>query len=338
MRNKNLIGIIYGFVHFSVEVTSFYFLYSRINSDPSVWIYALFFDALAFLPQEVLGALTDRYRKFNIGLLGSVFMLVSLVVKVDLFALALLSLGNAMIHISGAQHTLRDTKGKITPNALFVGAGSFGVITGQLLGNLSSTWIVAIPVILMALSVYAMLFVHKNNDISDKTADFNIVAKKSPLLIVALAFISVVVRGYIAYAIPTEWNKTVVEAVTLFVFMGAGKSIGGVLCDKIGYKKVSYLSLLLGLPFLISGNNNMALSLIGVALFSMTMPVSVAALTSVFPTRPGFAFGITTVGLFFGTAPAFFIRPQSLIEHQVVAVVLTVIALISLNLCIEKGK
>ena len=81
----------------------------------------------------------------------------------------------------------------------------------------------------------------------------------------------------------------------------------------------------------------MVLSLIGVALFSMTMPITVAVLASVFPKRPGFAFGITTTGLFMGVAPAFFIRPESLLTHQILIIVLTAAALPAILLSIKKG-
>ena len=338
LRKKVLLGTLYGFIHFSVEVASFSFLFSRISNTSLWWALALLFDAVTFLPQSVLGSITDRYPKFNIGLTGSLLMLAALLIRADIPALVLLALGNAMIHVSGAQHTLRDTAGKITPNAIFVGAGSFGVITGQLLGGVSSPAVLILPLCLLLMSGIAMYVIHRRNDLTGKLATFDISADKSADFIVLCAFIGVTVRGYIAYAIPTEWNKTIPQAVALFVCMGIGKTLGGILCDRIGYRRVSFLSLLGGLPFLLAGNTNMLLSLIGVALFSMTMPVTVGILASVLPKRPGFAFGITTVGLFVGTAPAFFVRPQTLFAHQAVVVILTVAALVAAGLCIKKGR
>jgi len=120
--------------------------------------------------------------------------------------------------------------------------------------------------------------------------------------------------------------------------MGIGKILGGILCDRIGYRRVTYISLLGALPFLLAGNTNMMLSLIGIALFSMTMPITAAALVSRFPHQPGFAFGITTTGLFFGTLPVFFIRPQTLLAHQTVVLVLSAAALPAILTCIKKGK
>lgn len=338
MRNKVVLGTVYGFIHFSVEVASFYFLFSRVSDNPLYVGLALLFDAVAFLPQSIFGVITDRYPKFNVGLTGALMMLAALMIKNDLPALMLLGFGNAMIHISGAQHTLRDTDGKITPNAIFVGGGSFGVITGQLLGGMAAPKLLLIPVALLTVSGMIMFFVHKENDLTGKIAVFDAAADRSIPFVALCALIGVTVRGYIAYAIPTEWNKTVPQAVALFVCMGIGKTLGGVLCDKIGCRAVSYLSLLGGLPFLLAGNNRMLLSLTGVALFSMTMPVTVAVLASVFPKRPGFAFGITTTGLFLGVAPVFFWRPDTLLSHQLLVILLTAAALPTFVLSIKKGR
>ena len=338
MRKRYLHGVAYGFVHFAVEVACFYFLYTRITATPLAWALTLLFDAVAFLPQGLFGMLTDRFPKLNIGLIGAVCMLVAFPIQSDLIGLLFLSGGNAMIHVSGAQHTLRDTQGKIGPNAIFVGGGSFGVITGQLLAGLSEPGLVIIPLLLMLLAGVVMIWIHRRNDLSGRFADLQITVPKSTEFIVLCAVVAVTVRGYIAYAIPTEWNKTIPQAIALFVSMGLGKSLGGILCDKMGYRKVSYLSMLVGLPFLLGGNSNMVLSLIGVALFSMTMPITVAILVSVFPKQPGFAFGLTTLGLFVGVVPAFFIRPETLLAHQIVVVVLTAVALPAVLLCIKKGK
>ncbi len=338
LRNKYLEGSVYGFIHFSVEVATFYFIFSRINAHPLYWAMALLFDAVAFIPQGVFGMITDRFPKINVGVIGTLLMLAAFPIKNDMFALILLASGNAMIHVSGAQHTLRDTDGKIAPNAIFVGAGSFGVITGQLLGGRSAPELLALPLLLMTVSGVVMFLIHENNRRIDKKATFEVAADKSMEFIVLCSLIGVMVRSYTAYAIPTEWNKTVPQTVALFVCMGIGKSLGGILCDQVGFRSVTYLSLLGGLPFLLAGNSHMVLSLIGIALFSMTMPVTVAVLTSVFPKQPGFAFGITTFGLFLGVAPAFFVRPTTLLAHQIGVVILTAVALPAVRLCIKGGK
>ena len=145
---KNIVGIIYAIVHFSVEVASFYLLFSRISTGADWWGMALLFDALAFIPQSVFGVISDKYPKINMGFLGCILMISALIIRNNTVSLILIATGNALIHVHGAQHTLRNTDGKITPNAVFIGAGSFGVITGQLLGKSDFSAGIFIPLVL----------------------------------------------------------------------------------------------------------------------------------------------------------------------------------------------
>ena len=82
----------------------------------------------------------------------------------------------------------------------------------------------------------------------------------------------------------------------------------------------------------------MALSLIGVLLFSMTMPLTVGLLCSRYRQTPCFAFGLTTVGLFLGVIPAFFITLHSLLIHQIIVLILSVLTLACLLIAIKENK
>ena len=332
-------GWIYAFIHFSVEVASFYFLFSRITTTAFWWIWAMLFDALAFLPQSFFGVLLDKYPALPYGAFGAGAILIALCLPFDILALVLLALGNALVHADGAQRTLRNHQAKITPNAVFVGGGSFGVITGQLLGILQSqTWIV-VPIILTLISAGLAFWIslRLETEIKEESLPLSVCKDMPEFLLVALVLFAVAVRSYIAYAIPIEWKKTTMQAVALFVFMGVGKMLGGVMADYIGFRKTTYLSLLLALPFLLFGNTIMLLSLVGVMLFSTTMPITVGILVSKYPKNPGFAFGITTVGLFLGVVPAFFIALPTLLAHQIVVLLLSVTALVALLSTLKKG-
>ena len=330
-------GFAYAFVHFSVEVACFYFLFSRLSADPRWWILAMLFDALAFIPQSFFGLLIDRFHKLNVGFIGCGLLFAALLIPSDIFALVVLSTGNALAHIGGAQHTLRGARGKIAPCGIFVSGGSFGVITGQLLGAAGASIFIPIALVLLSAVFALAVDLRKCESCENENSGFDVAADLSSGIVITLAFIVVAVRSYMAYAIPTEWNKTTLQAVTLFAFMGFGKMLGGILCDSIGYKKTSFISLIAALPFLLFGNSLMLLSLLGVGLFSMTMTATVAIISSKLPHNPGFSFGITTVALFAGTLPAFFLQPQSLFAHQAVVLALSALAFLCINISIKKG-
>ena len=334
-------GWAYAFIHFSVEVACFYFLFSRLKLSDFWWSYALLFDALAFLPQTALGVLSDKFPKLPYGAIGCVMIAAALLFPLEGVGLIVLGVGNALAHIDGAQHTLRNSEGKITPNAIFVAGGSFGVISGQWLGGESVAILVPMMCIFMLISAFIAYLVtrkHETNLQEPTHLPLEITVEGKLSAVVILSLIAVAARSFVAYAIPIDWNKTALQAVALFSFMGLGKAFGGVLADKIGYRKTAYISLLFALPFLLFGNNFMWISLIGVMLFSMTMPITVGILFSKFPKSPGLAFGITTFGLFLGLLPKFFIEIDGLVTHCILTSVLCIVALLCILICLKKEK
>ena len=330
------LGFIDSYVHFAVEVACFYFLFSRLSDSPLWWGFALLYDAIAFLLQGFIGVFADKHQKINYGLSGCLIILISLVLPFDVFALITLSVGNALVHIGGAQQTLKTSEGKITPTAVFVGGGSFGVITGQLLGLIKKDILVLIPIVLILISVFILIYISRQYEAKEKEWKLDITTGHSLAMIIIISFAVVAIRAYIGYAIPTEWKKTKLQAILLFFIMGAGKIAGGILADKLGHYKTALISSVFALPFLLFGNSHMVLSLIGVGLFSMTMPITISILVSRFPKQPCFSFGVTTIALFVGTLPAFFIRPTTLLAHQLTVLILIIIATIGLLICIRK--
>lgn len=321
MKRGMLVGWLYATVHFSLEVACFYFLFNRFGSDKHWVLFALLYDCLAFVPQGILGVLQDRYPGLDIGGCGVVLIITALVLPFDIIAFILLCIGNALVHISGAKYTLCDVGGKLTPSGIFVGAGSFGVIMGQLL---SKTDLVIIPLLLMAVSFIIIRSVRLHLPVSGRAEGFDIANKKMSLwLFVLLMFCAVTVRAYIGYAIPTAWRSDTLDSVILFFVMGIGKMLGGIVSDIIGAKITAVSSLILSLPFMLFGNSDILISVIGIGLFSMTMTVTLGGLVSRLPEQPGACFGITTVGLFLGTVPAFFILPGTLLADQITVTVLT---------------
>ena len=324
MRNVWRMAFFFAFLHFAVETACFYRLFSAVKPTSMWWTYAFLYDALAFVPQLFLGMLSDRFRAFPMALIGILMILAGMFIPVRAICLLLISLGNAMVHVEGAEATLRGAGGKMGPSGIFVAGGSFGVILGQLLAGTGekAVWI---PCALLVLAMPVLLYLRNKQDLQQKADGFCAAADRPVVLVVALTFVTVAVRSFIGYAIPITWKKTVWQSILLFVCMGIGKAAGGVLADRFGARRVAVISLILALPLLLFGSDHMVISLVGTALFSMTMTVTLGVLVSVFPEAPGMAFGITTVGLFLGSTPMFFVNLGE--TAQILAVtVLTLVA------------
>ena len=142
------------------------------------------------------------------------------------YGLTLFTLGNAMMHISGAMATARASEGRLSESALFVGGGSFGVITGRMLadGNLSF----AIAFIPAFISILLIVLVDKrlHKKYGEGAFDFaanpikHSITKDRPIyLIVLILFLIVIGRGYVGYGLPTGWNRLSLHTVLLFSFM-----------------------------------------------------------------------------------------------------------------------
>ena len=340
LTSKNIgCGYAYFYIHFIVEIVCFYYL-SKVSTSPIVWLVPFLYDAFAFVPQSLIGYVSDKYPKIKMSFIGIfllffgilVFSFTSLSKFVSLF---LICFGNAFLHISGAENTLKNSHGKLSHSAIFVSGGSFGVITGRLLAKtVLPSWVMLIFIVTMIPFVlYADTF-----NIDDNTCDeFNYVNKKIKLgLVILIAVFVVIIRGYMGYGIPTSWNKTVIENILLFSFMGIGKALGGILSDSFGIRKVAILSTLLSIPFLIFGDNIMIISLIGVMFFSMTMSITLAILVSVLKKTPGLAFGLTTIGLFLGTAPIFFVKISSSL-NIIMIITMSIICSVLLGIVLERS-
>lgn len=341
VKKAEFSGGLYFLVHFLLEITSFYILTCYTDSAV-IWLLLLFYDAAAFVPQGLFGWLYDKGIKINFALTGTLLTsaaLVLLAVSANAFVtVAVLSLGNCMVHIHGAETTLRASPGRMTPAAVFVSGGSFGVITGKLLSaaEIPVPWILAFNL----LSVIPILIAERLRSSDGADGSENLrkycyanTAVSAAVIIAAATFV-VAVRAYMGYGIPTGWNKTTLQAVALYGCMGLGKALGGVLTDRIGIRRTALISTVGALPFLVLGADCMPVSLIGISVFSMTMPVTLALIVSCLQRYPGVSFGFTTLGLFWGSVPVFFIRVQSVFWNCVMLAALTAVCtLFLLILC-----
>lgn len=333
------------YIHFITEVICFYVITNITGESIYSWIIPLVYDTLAFVPQSLIGRLSDKFKKIPIGIIGILMLSASSALfafelpNVKYPALIIMCLGNACTHVSSAEITLRASCGKLSHSALFVAGGSFGVITGKLLAKaLFPEWILSIAMLTAIPFAILAEDYRKEADKSDNPCEkFNYTNEKMPAAaIIVIAVLVVAVRGYMGYGIPTSWNKTTLQTVALFCIMGIGKALGGVVADAFGVRKTAIFTTLAALPFLLFGDKHMFVSLIGVMFFSMTMSITLAMLTSVLQKTPGLAFGLTTIGLYIGSVPIFFFKLTTVGANCIMITVLTLLCTLALSVSIRK--
>lgn len=336
LKEKNIgAGYLYFYIHFITEVVCFYLLFKIRGNSYLLWMIPLLYDALAFVPQSIFGYFSDKHPKINLALIGVVLLTISMpiyfLLHTPYLAIVILCIGNALLHVEGAEVTLRSSNGKMASPAIFVGGGSFGVVTGKLLAATTVNYLLIVFFSLSMIPFILLADYYKKDTLKDKNPckNFNYHNKNiNTKLVVLFAVLIVFVRAYMGYGIPTSWNKTTIETILLFSFMGVGKCLGGIMVDLIGMRKTAILSIACSLPFLLFGDHIMIISLFGILLFSMTMAITLGLLVSTLKKAPGLAFGLTTIGLFLGTAPIFFIKFTTLLSNCILITILTVICLI----------
>lgn len=346
-NRKNIkIGVLYFFVHFVIELISFAILATKFAATQVIFT-VLLFDFLAFAPQGLLGRFYETHKKIHIGYIGMAFLGISVLLcgihDPFLFNLGIvfLGIGNALLHELGAIDTVSDSGSKIFASTIFVGGGSFGLCLGKMYKYFSDNiyWLliaVAIGFVLICLSDRL-----RNADFYKpdfQYPDFDIVNPSVPVMfILACVFITTMIRGFVAYTIPTAWCDEIWEICALYIFMGSGKVFGGYACDRWGYRKVGIFTALCAIPFLILGNDNMVVSVTGIFLFSMTMGISFAMGISVLKESVALAFGLTTIGLISGTFMNY-IYTQSVIMNAILIISISVFCAVLFGITLKKQK
>ncbi|MBQ5310843.1 MAG: hypothetical protein ILP19_02215 [Oscillospiraceae bacterium] len=332
------------YAHFALEVLCFHFYYMYFHSLAAAGLISFGYDMAAFLPQVIIGRWCDSNKRFEpsyVGVILAVFgFLLNIFIGSTAFRLIpflLISAGNAFIHVAGAKDTLSVCGGRLSPPAVFVAGGSFGVVTGRLLGVHNVPIYVAMMVFIPA--VFCMIMSGSIRKSSADTASYDIADKRrSTLLITVLSFFVVAARGLVGYGIPTYWVKSEMHTVLLFCGLGLGKAFGGILSDIFGAKRTALVSTALSLPLIFIGRDIMWISLIAVTLFSMTMATALGILVSVYPDRPVTAYGITVAGLLFGSLFVF-IRPYApVLFSPVSCTVLIVLVFAALCLIMKRDS
>ncbi len=293
----------------------------------------LAYNVAAFGLQPFIGWWCDKHGGLYTGVLGCALVFVSLPCGgIPTLALALCALGNACFHVSGGIDALTRANGKMSRSGVFVSSGALGVVFGTAAGK-SEAVSVLLPLALCAASVAALVFTARKS--ADSTArPFGAASPLAFGVLVALGSLVVLLRAFAGGLFSSEWKTT-----TALVYLSGGaacigKAAGGFLADRFGARRTAILSLLASLALLCFARSSAVLSLIGIAAFNMTMPITLCILCDALPDTPGFAFGLSTLALLCGTAPYFFFS----IPAQLKAPLLFVLTLLSAALVFLAAK
>jgi FSR family fosmidomycin resistance protein-like MFS transporter len=275
-------------------------------TDVITWI--VVYDMLAFALQAPLGALADRQsghrRLAGLGLLGLGLALLAGPLTPRACA-ALAGIGNALFHVGAGAHVLQSSGRRAREIGLFIGPGSIGLAAGIALarnGRGAGSDLV-LPLVLAALAVAWTLPRRGRSSIGAPAVAAATGASRTAFAC-GLLLLTVLVRSLAGDTLVHGWRErsaTLVLALALAAC--AGKMLGGVVADRLGWVSTAAGGLVLAAPLAAAGLHDPASAVAGMLLLQSTTPLTVKALHLLLPQRAGLSFGLASVALLLGAFP-----------------------------------
>lgn len=309
---KKIIVLLYSLIHFVVDlgccilVTNL--ISKKIGGTYTYFWGAIIYNFCGFVLQLPIGIIGDKLNK-NALLSSLGCLLVALAYAIpnfEILACIVAGLGNSLFHVGGGIDVLNISNKKASLSGIFVATGAMGVFLGT---KSSSFGFDKYYIIISVLVLSAISLIWLYTKIKDKVSNLEMgipnLSKNEIIAVVCLIF-TVCVRSYVGMILAFAWKSKFILAIISILAVMFGKMLGGIIGDKIGFKKISVISLGLSAILFIFAFNNAVLGILAILFFNMTMPITLTALSNMMNNNKGMAFGLLTVALFVGSVPVFF--------------------------------
>ena len=301
-----ILSSMYGIVHALVDCACAISIFSGIRACYSVREFAFWvvmYNIIAFVLQPIIGIYADKYGKYRLLTAAGCMLVIigSCITFTGWISIVIFAFGNALFHIAAGAICLTMDKRRTAFAGIFVAPGDIGLAVGTLIG----TNHVITPTILFYLSISFLGLIILINIIENKSKRLskpefvNNTELNGKFIRLAIMFLCVVItiRAFIGSAIGFSWVNNACLTIALSIFISAGKAAGGLFADKIGRKFIGVAALLTSAPLLAFFHNNVFISLAGIFLFNMTMPLTMTAIFDKMPEYPAFSFGVSAMAL-----------------------------------------
>ena len=311
MKSKLHIVAVYSTIHFIVDFACAYLVASLItpisSSAQSLLLAILFYNMFAFALQLPIGIIADKLNKNAlVSSLGCLLIIGGFAFfKVSILSGMMAGLGNACFHVGGGIDTLNISNKKAKLLGIYVAPGAMGLFLGGKLGSygFNKTWLVIMILLLAAIALLHLYSKIKNKyKINNLVPNLGKITKKH-IIILSTLVLAVCVRGYLGLILNYTWKADMRVALVFVASVVLGKVLGGFISDRFGVIKTAVVSLGASAILFLFSFNSAVIGILAILMFNMTMPITLIALANTFNNNKGFAFGLTTFGLFIGAIP-----------------------------------
>lgn len=323
LPKKEVTTFAYALCHFVVDfacVSSMLCAVSRVLGESGqgsmevVALSILLYDIVAFTLQLPIGIALDQLDKNSYAALLS-YALVGAGVILSLVPIALLewpailllAIGNALFHSAGGLSVLNISQKHAGPSGIFIATGAIGVFLGTQSAQMERLQIAFSLLVLLFLCALITLVVQKVNkkywNVHNVAFD---IPKFSSNTLLAIALLSLVValRSYVGMVMAFPWKSEMLLLVLSILGVFAGKALGGVVADRIGFRTTAIFSLIVAATLFVPSWEIPVMGLLGVFFFNFTMSITLASLANILPNAKGTAFGLASFSLAVGALPA----------------------------------
>lgn len=298
----------YSTAHFIVDFACAFLMFGSIAGMPDWYVCALLYNFCAFAMQMPLGALADAFnRNFLFAVVGCLLVAAAFGLShLPIVAVIVAGIGNAMFHIGGGVDVLNISEEKSSALGIFVSPGAFGIYLGTILGKACSLHILFVLLALFSAAVLIFFSHREQGGEYPLNAEFSLKGTTSCRIRVTAAclFLVVCLRSYVGLTLYFPWKSTGFWGIALVSAVVFGKIAGGFATDRLGLLQTSVVSLGAAAILFLFPNIPMA-GISSLLLFNMTMPITLWAMSKIFPSAKGFSFGLLTFGLFIGYVPKY---------------------------------
>ena len=249
----------------------------------------IIYSVLAFGGQLPVGLWLDNKRDLkNSGVISVILLLVACFVSfIDPFAAIIIAgIASAGIHVVGGCACLMVNEEKLTPLGIFTAPGVAGLTLGGFCGAISGNWML-VPLIIAA--VLFLLIMQNGFPVYRLRKKENEKAVDTHDLLMIILLLVMSLRSFLFDLLNSFSQQYEYGLLILGLSAFAGKIIGGLFADKIGWKKYVYITLPIALLLFHFGKQNIYALGFGIACLQSSVPITLLLMSRSLPIYPATA-------------------------------------------------
>ena len=323
LPKKEVTTFAYALCHFVVDfacVSTMLCAVSRVLGESGqgsmevVALSILLYDIVAFTLQLPIGIALDQLDKnshaalLSYALVGAgVILSLVPIALLEWPAILLLAIGNALFHSAGGLSVLNISQKHAGPSGIFIATGAIGVFLGTQSAQMGRLQIAFSLLVLLFLCALITLVVQKVNkkywNVHNVSFDIPRLSFNT-LLAIALLSLVVALRSYAGMVMAFPWKSEMLLLVLSILGVFAGKALGGMVADRIGFRTTAIFSLIAAATLFVPSWEMPPMGFLAVFFFNFTMSITLASLANILPNAKGTAFGLASFSLAVGALPA----------------------------------